>query len=211
MNNLYWTLIVAKSLYGSESWNTEVIPCSNTGRITGWIRKDDGNMVKHESSPVAKKGLWIYKMMFGTRAVMNGIQRLRKRGDLKHRYHLPLTPGHYAVYKDMCLILDIITGENNLDADDFLITKNRSRITRQGGQLAWAVNVKNRRAHHRELSIIRRHETFVDYLLNCQISMLELYAMTRDERKEKLRRMIDLIPTHDNQIREQIWEGTFQL
>ena len=142
---------------------------------------------------------------------MKEIQKLKKKGILKNRYQLPLTPGHYAVYKDMCLILDIITGENNLEADDFLITNNRSRTTRQGGQLAWEVNVKNRRAHHRELSIIRRHEAFVDFLLNCQVSMLELYAMTRDERKEKLRRMIDLVPTHDNYIRGQIWDGTFQL
>ena len=211
MTNLYWTLIVAKSLYASESWNTEIIPCDSMGRITNWIKKDDGTMINYESSPVAKKGLTIYKLMFGTVAVMREIQKLRKKGIMRNRYQLPLTPGHYAVYKDMCLILDIITGENNLETDDFLIANNGSRNTRQGGQSAWAVNVKNRRAHHRELSIIRRHEAFVDFIINCQVSMLELYAMTRDQRKEKLRRMIDLVPTHDNFIRGQIWDGTFRL
>ena len=168
-------------------------------------------MVLYEPSPFAKKGLGIYKMMFGTGIVMSGIQKLRKSGVLKHRYQLPLTPGHYAVYKDLCLILDVITGENNLDADDFLITKHNSRITRQGDQPTWITNVKDRRAHHRELSIVRRHEAFVDYLLNCKVNMLELHSMTRDQRKEKLRRMIDLIPSKENGIRDQIWEGTFKL
>ena len=58
MNNMYWTLIISKSLYASESWNTETIPCNEKG-IVIWITKDNGEKAPYEASIPARKGLSI--------------------------------------------------------------------------------------------------------------------------------------------------------
>ena len=216
MVNMYWTLIIAKALYASESWNTEIVPCNKKGCINRvgnieWTTKDDGNIIKYEPSIPAKTGLSIYKKMFGTSVVMNDIKRMKRSGKLKHRYQLPLTPGHWAIYKDLCLIFNILIGDQNLDTEDFLIAppKRNHHQTRAGFNSKWTYNLKEKRAHHGELSIIRRHENLVDYLLSDEISMEEMRILTRDQRKEKIRRMVEQLPTSDNDTREEIWNGTF--
>ena len=71
--------------------------------------------------------------------------------------------------------------------------------------------MKEKRAHHSELSIIRRHANLVDYLLSDEISMIEMKSLSRDQRKEKLRRMVEQLSTAENDVRDQIWNGTFEL
>ena len=120
INNMYWTLVIAKSLYASQSWNTETIPCNEKGIMTRIITKDNGEKAYYVASAPARKGLYVYKQMFGDRAIMQDIAKLRRKGILKERAQLPLTPGHIAIHKDLCLIIDILIGDNNLDAEDFL-------------------------------------------------------------------------------------------
>ena len=218
MVNMYWTLIIAGPMYASESWNTETIPCNKNGCInrTGkiiWINKDNGEITKYEPSIPAKTGLSIYKKMFGSSVVMNDIKRMRKSGKLKNRCQLPLTPGHFAIYKDLCLIFNILIGDQNLDTEDFLVAppKRNHYSTRSGFNSKWTFNLKEKKAHHSKLSIVRRHANLVDYLLSDEISMEEMKSLNRDQRKEKLRRMVEQLSTPENDVREKIWNGTFVL
>ena len=39
---------------------------------------------------------------------------------------------------------------------------------------------------------------------------IRMKSLTRDQRKEKLRRMVEQLVTPDNAVRDQIWNGTFK-
>ena len=45
MNNLYWSIIVANSLYASPSWNTEIFPCDIKGNRLDVVTKENGETV----------------------------------------------------------------------------------------------------------------------------------------------------------------------
>ena len=117
---VYYTLFLAKSLYGSESWNTETNPIDKKGIITRIIRKDNGENVIYNSSTMAKKGKQIYKLMFGSPDIMEDIAKLKRKRVLRDRLHLPLMPGQIAILKDLCIIFSILIGDENLEATDFL-------------------------------------------------------------------------------------------
>ena len=209
---MYWSLIIAKSLYASQSWNTETVACDPKGILTNIITKDNGEMVFYETSAPARKGLSIYKQMFGDWAIMQDIARLKRKGTLKDRMQLPLTPGHIAIHKDLCLIFDILAGDNSLNADDFMVPppKARNYQTRSHDDTAWIYNTKQKRAHHQQLSIIRRHANLVDYILDCKITMLEVKELKREARNDKLKRIVEQLETEDNKVREEIWSGTYR-
>ena len=210
MCNMYWTLIIAKSLYASESWNTESIPCNGKGCIV-CVTKENGELAPYEPSIPARKGLSIYKKIFGTSRIMSDIKKGRRQGRLTDRAQLPLTPGHHMIYKDLCLVFDILIGDHNLETEDFLVAppKRENRLTRSSHDSVWIYNLKQRRTHHHEISIIRRHKGLVDFFLSDHVSMIEMKSLTRDQRKEKLRRMVEQLVTEDNKIRDKIWNGTF--
>ena len=82
VHNMYWTLVISKSMYASGNWNTETIPCNERRSVTGIITKDNGEKAPYETSTPARNGLYIYEQMFGDRAIMQDIARMRRRGKL---------------------------------------------------------------------------------------------------------------------------------
>ena len=211
MKNAYHTLVLSRSLYASECYNSETIPVDKDGKIKEIIITDNGNVTRHESSDLARTGKRVYRLMFGSRAIMDDITRLRKLGKLTSRAdELPLTPGQFCIYKDINAFFRILDDKPGMKTNDFLEKPpENGRMTRSVYDSLIDYNNKQTASNHEKRSLNRRHYGLIKWILEHKIDPQDFCHAPKERRKRIIKGIIDSMDTPDNHLRGEIWDGRF--
>ena len=87
----------------------------------------------------------VYHLMFGSRAMLDDIAKLKKRGKLKNRAEdLPLTPGQFCIYKDISAFFRILDDNPGMKTNDFLENPPENKIRKTRSNLDTLVDYNNK-------------------------------------------------------------------
>ena len=211
MKNAYHTLVLSRALYASECYNLETIPVDKDGNIKELIKTDKGKITRYEQSEVARTGKRVYRLMFGTKPILDDIARLRRLGKLTSRAdELPLTPGQFCIYKDIKAFFRILDDKPGMRTEDFLEKPpNNGRITRSAFESLLDYNNKQTSSNHERRSLTRRHYSLIKWMVEQRIDPQDFVHASKDRRKRIIKGIIDSMDTSDNHLRGEIWNGTY--
>ena len=211
MKNAFHTLVLSRALYASECFNTETILVDKNGNIKEIFTTDKEKVTRYVSSDVARTGTRIYRLMFGTKPIMDDIARLRKVGKLVSRAdQLPLTPGQFCIYKDINAFFRILDDKPSMRTGDFLERPpENGRTTRSAYDSLLDYNNKQTTSNHERRSLNRRHYGFIKWIIEHKIDPQDFFHAPKDRRKRIIKGIIDSMDTPDNRLRGEIWDGTY--
>ena len=187
---LYHTILLSRTLYGSESWNSTTIYVHPNGKIMESYDKDFYGTTSTELPDYARTANTCYKAWFGTRHVMKDIKLLKNKGEIQTYEDIPLLPTQIMVQKDLAMLFDICDPRTTMDLDDFLEPSgNGSGRTRSSKYSAIERAVNNKSQHHQTRSIFRRHRHLLIWMDGLW-DFAEIAGMKKDPRRRKLQEIL---------------------
>ena len=89
--------------------------------------------------------------------------------------------------------------------------KGTGRNMRSTNDTTVEYNAKQKGSHHSGRSIIRRHQSLIDWITKYKIKPYEFLHLPKERRKKKIRQIINGMDTEDNKLRDSIWRNIYTL
>ena len=140
---------------------------------------------------------------------MKDIKYLRTKKEINTYNDIPILPSQVLVLKDLILLFDICDQRTVMSLEDFLEPSgNGGGRTRYSNYTSIEKAINNRSEHHQTRSIFRRHR----YLLHWMGGLwdfAQIAGLKKDARKKTLEEILGKLDTEENQLRLQIYNGSY--
>ena len=122
---------------------------------------------------------------------------------------IPLLPMQIAIQKDLALIFDILDPKTGMKIEDFLEPPgNGTRQTRANLVTIMQKAIQDPTTNHQHRNLFRRHQGILHWLF--QSGQLEtLLGMKKTGRRIMLGKIIGMMDTEENKIRQRIFQGNY--